>query len=64
MLGAAARQHLRPWRFEEREDQRVLGAVCAGAGGAQGPLDRSGVSGGLNATLGWKNASGEILNHA
>jgi len=42
----------------------VLGAVCAGAGGAQGPLDRSGVSGGLNATLGWKNASGEILNHA
>ena len=50
MLGAAARQCLRPWRFEKREDQRVLGVVCAGADAAWGPLHRPGVSNGLNAT--------------
>lgn len=51
MLGAAARQRLRPWRFEKREDQRVLGAVSAGADVARGPLHRCGLSNGLNATL-------------
>lgn len=51
MLGAAVRQRLRPWRFEKREDQRVLGAVSAGADVARGPLHRCGLSNGLNATL-------------
>lgn len=51
MLGAVARQHLLLWRFEKTEDQRVLGAVCAGAGAAWGPLHGSGVSNGLNATV-------------
>lgn len=50
MLGAVARQCLHPWRFEKREDQRVLGEVCARAGAAWGPLHGSGVSDGLDAT--------------
>lgn len=51
MLGAAARQHLNPWRFEKREDQQVSEAVWDGTDAAWGPLHRSEVSNGLNATL-------------